>query len=166
MGLYQNSNDDLSAMISTAIGQTVTSSQYTVLALRPTTSADEPASGGCNTKIAIQMGSTANLQGIVSLFYNRLDLGSLSTLTPYPLSVAVGADISTVLTILFNMYGILFTMADLADAQTVESEDGSSVQLTLTALSTSLGWTGTFVVNFAPLPNISTAFYSSILPGF
>jgi hypothetical protein len=53
MGLYQNSNDDLSALISSQLGQTVTSSQYSVLGIRATTSADEPASNGANTKVAI-----------------------------------------------------------------------------------------------------------------
>jgi hypothetical protein len=72
MGLYQNSNDDLSALISSQLGQTVTSSQYSVLGIRATTSADEPASNGANTKVAIQMGSTANLQGEAAVFFNRL----------------------------------------------------------------------------------------------
>ena len=166
MGLYQNSNDDLSALISSQLGQTVTSSQYSVLGIRATTSADEPASNGANTKVAIQMGSTANLQGEAAVFFNRLNLSQLSQYSPYALSAQVGADISTLLTTIFNMYGILFTMADLEDATSVQAEDGVHVQVTLTAQANSLGYTGTFTVTFAPLPNISTAFYSSILPGF
>lgn len=166
MSLYQNSNDDLSLLISAASGYTVTSSQYTVLGIRPTTSADLPASGGKNTKIAIQMLAGAPLRGQISLFYDRLDLGALSNFQPYLLSANPnGVDVTVVLQTICNQYGITLTMADIADATTSNNAQGNP-QVTLTALASSLGYIGTFVCTFAPLPNISTAFYSKILAGF
>ena len=166
MGIWQNSNDDLSALISSASGVTVTSSQYTILSMKPTTSADLPASGGKNTKVRISMNSGAPLRGQMTLYYDRLDLGALANFQPYLLAANPnGMDVSTVLQTFFNQYGFLLTMNDIADAVTSNDANGNP-QVTLTALPTSLGYTGTFVCKFAPLPNISNAFFSNVLGGF
>lgn len=166
MSLYQNSNDDLSALISAAAGVAVATADYTVLGLRPTTTAEQTQYGK-NTKIAIQMNASSTLRGTMNLYYDRLDLGALANFTPYKLPVDQNVDISQLLTTIRDMYGILFTMADLADAQTVDDGSGTGgTKITLTALSTSRGYTGSVTIYFAPLPNIGTAFYSNQLSGF
>lgn len=164
MSLYQNSNDDLSSMISAAAGVTVNTGDYTVLAIRATTTAEQTQYGK-NTKIAIQMNASSTLRGQMNLYYDRLDLGALANFTPYKLPVSEGVDVSTILTTIRDMYGILFTMNDLVDTQTVDNGSGTA-QVTLTALSSSLGYTGSVTISFTTLPNISTAFYSNQLAGF
>jgi hypothetical protein len=165
VSLYQNSNDDLSALISAAAGLTVTSSQYTVLGLRPTTSADLPTSGGKNTKVAIQMNVGAPMSGQMSLYYDRLDLGALANFQPYLITGAPGTDVSVLLAVFRNQYGFTLTMADIADATAFTADDGNT-HCVLTALATSLGYLNSFECVFAPLPNISTAFFSNVLTGF
>lgn len=166
MSLYQNSNDDFSSLISTATGTTVASSDYTVLGIRTTTSAEQTQYSK-NTKVAIQMNASGTLRGQMSLYYDRLDLGALANFTPYKLPANAGTDLSALLTTIRDMYGILFTMSDLADAQTVDDGSGTgSTQITLTALSSSLGYTGSVTIGFTAQPNISTAFYSNQLSGF
>lgn len=169
MSLYQNSGDDLSSLISAAAGGTVATADYTILAIRATTSAEKSgAANGKNTKIAIQMNASSTYRGQISLYYDRLDLGALSNFTPFKLSMQPGVDITQTLTTIRDMYGILFTMNDLqSGVQTVDDGSGTGAsQITLTALSTSPGYTGTVVIHFAPLPDISTAFFSNQLPGF
>jgi uncharacterized protein (UPF0264 family) len=166
VSLYQNSNDDLSAMISAAAGVTVATADYTILGIRATTTAEQTQYGK-NTKIAIQMNASSTLRGQMSLYYDRLNLASLANFTPYLLSSDVNVDISQLLTTIRDMYGILFTMADLADAQTQDDGTGTGgTTLVLTALAGSYGYTGTVTIHFAPLPNIGTAFYSPQLSGF
>jgi hypothetical protein len=164
VSLYQNSNDDLSAMLSVAAGTTVATADYTILGIRTTTTAEQTQYGK-NTKVAIQMNASSTLRGQMSLYYDRLDLGALANFTPYKLPADQGVDVSTLLTTIRDMYGILFTMNDLADAQSVDDGSGGT-KITLTALSTSPGYTGTVTIYFAALPNIGTAFYSNQLSGF
>lgn len=164
MSLYQNSNDDLSSLISAAAGVSVTSSDYTVLGLRTTTTAEQTQYGK-NTKVAIQMNPSSSLRGQMNLYFDRLDLGALANFTPYKLPADIGVDVSQLLTIIRNMYGILFTMNDLQDVQSVDDGTGKA-QVTLTALSTSYGYTGTVTIGFASMTPISSAFYSNQLAGF
>jgi len=164
VSLYQNSNDDLSAMLTVAAGTTINTADYTVIGLRAATTAEQTQYGK-NTKAAIQMNGSAALRGQMNVYYDRLDLGALTNFTPYKLPADIGVDISQLLTTIRDMYGLLFTMADLADAQTVDDGSGAA-QLTLTALSGSPGYTGSVVIHFAPLPNIGTAFFSPQLTGF
>lgn len=166
MSLYQTSNDDLSAMISAVVGTTVNSADYTVLGIRATTSADLPASGGKNTKIAIKMNSSSQYQGQINLYYDRLDLGALANFQPYPVSVPSGSKVSTILPQLLNQFGINWTMSDLADANVNFSSDQSSSTVVLTALSGSLGWTGSVTVTMGGLPNVTQAFFNTSLAGF
>jgi hypothetical protein len=167
MSLYQGSNDDLSLLISAAVGGTVASADYTVLALRPTTSADLPASGGKNTKIAIQMNPSSQYQGQINLFYDRLDLSQLTQFSPIVSLASAGTPIASMLNQLRDTFGINFTAAELANTSTVDDGTGTGAcNLTITALSTSLGWINSVTVKFAPLPNISTAFLGNVLTGF
>lgn len=166
MSLYQNSNDDLSAMISAAAGVTVTSSQYTIQAVAPTTASEQSGvAGGKNTKVSVLMNSGAPLSGSMTLYYDRLDLGALSNFQPYRLPGSPDVDVSTLLTQFCNMFGFTLTMNDIADATSYTASDGT-IQVVLTALSTSLGFTGTFTAVFSGLPNISTAFMGTTMPGF
>lgn len=167
MALYLSSVDDLAAMISTASGVIVTSSQFTIAAMQPTTTAEQAGvANGKNTKIHVVMNSGAPLRGELTLYYDRLDLGQLSNFQPYLVSANPnGIDISAMLTTFFNQYGFTLTMNDLADAVTSSDANGNT-QVTLTALSTSIGFTGTFNCKFGPLPPISGIFYSNVLGGF
>ncbi|MDR3392198.1 MAG: hypothetical protein P4L77_10750 [Sulfuriferula sp.] len=154
-------------MLSVAAGQTITSAMYTVLGVRATTSADLPASGGKNSKARVSMISTATLRGYVDVYYDRLDLRQLANYSPILNVAAAGTALSALLTQIRDTYGINFTMADLAAANTVDDGSGTGAcNLTLTALSTSIGWINAVTIKFAALPNISTAFYTNILPGF
>jgi hypothetical protein len=156
-------------MLSVATGITITSSMYTVLGIRATTNADLPGSGGMNSKARVNMVSTATQQGYVDVFYNRLDLGQLANYSPIKSNVAAGLDLfsTTVINAIRDMYGIQFTSADLQDATTVDDGTGTGASMiTLTALPGSLGWLNSVTIHFAPLPNISTAFVSPIMPGF
>lgn len=167
MSLYQASQDDLSLMLSVASGQTITSAMYTVLGVRATTSADLPASGGKNTKARVSMVSSSTLRGILDVYYDRLDLSQLANYSPILNVAAAGTALSALLTQIRDTYGINFTMADLAAANTVDDGSGTgATTLLLTALSGSIGWINSVTIKFGPLPNISTAFYSNILPGF
>lgn len=166
MSLYQNPNDDLSAMISAALGVTVTSAQYSVLGIRPTTSADLPVSGGKNTKIAIQMLTGAAYRGQVNLYYDRLDLSQLANFSPVLLPAAVGAAASTLLTTLVNMYGFTFTAADLVNNVVGVAPDGVHLQLLLQATPGSLGFINSCEVLFTGVLPLSVAFYSTTLLGF
>ncbi|BDD79837.1 hypothetical protein [Burkholderia phage FLC9] len=166
MSLYQNSSDDLALMISAASGVTVTSSQFTVQGLKPTTAAEKAGvASGKNTKISVLMNPGAPLRGSMTLYYDRLDLGAWSNFSPVLITAAPSNDVSTVLNTIRDQYGFTLTMADIADAQTFTASDGNT-HVVLTALSTSLGYTGTFECIMAPLPNISNLFYSSVLSGF
>ena len=101
------------------------------------------------------------------MYYDRLDLNALTNFSPIASSVPAGADISTVLPQIRDMYGINFTMADLADATTQDDGSGTgATTLLLQALSTSIGWINSVTIKFAPLPDISTAFASPVMPGF
>lgn len=168
MSLYQAAQDDLSLMLSVAAGVTITSSQYTVLGVRPTTAGEQAGvAGGKNTKARVQMGATGVQQGIVDVYYDRLDLGALTNFSPILTTTVAGTALSALLTQIRDMYGINFTMADLAAANTVD--DGSNTgacTLLLTALSGSIGWINSVTIKFGPLPDISTAFMSNVLPGF
>ena len=153
-------------MIAAAAGVAVATADYTVLGLRATTTAEQTQYGK-NTKVAIQMNASSTLRGQMNLYYDRLDLGALANFTPWKLPADQNVDVSVLLTTIRDMYGILFTMNDLADSQTVDDGSGTgSTKITLTALSSSLGYTGTVTIGFAPLPNISTAFFSNQLSGF
>jgi hypothetical protein len=167
MALYLNSSDDLAAMISAASGVTVTSSMFTIAAMKPTTTAEQAGvANGKNTKVHVVMNSGATLRGEMTLYYDRLNLSQLSNFNPYLLSANPnGIDITALLATFFNQYGFTLTMNDLADAVSSQDANGNT-QITLTALSTSLGFTGTFNCKFAPLPPISGIFYSNILAGF
>lgn len=166
MSLYQNSSDDLAALISAASGVTVTSAQFTVQAMKPTTSAEQAGvAAGKNTKISVLMAAGAPLRGQMTLYYDRLDLGALANFSPYLLSAPPSNDVSLVLVTFRNQYGFTLTMNDIADAQTFTASDGTT-HVVLTTLATSLGYTGTFECVFAPLPNILNAFYSNVLGGF
>lgn len=167
MSLYQNSNDDLSAMISAAAGGTVATADYTILGVRPTTTAEQTQYGK-NTKVAISMNPSSTYRGQMSLYYDRLDLAALSEFSPYKLVATAGQTVAQVLPLIRDMYGITLTMSDLqSGAQVVDDGTGTGgTQITLTALSTSPGYTGSVTIQFAPPPNISTAFFSNLLPGF
>lgn len=166
MSLYQNSSDDLALMITAASGVTVTSSQFTIQAVKPTTTAEQAGvANGKNTKVSVLMNSGAPLRGSMTLYYDRLDLGAWANFSPVLIVAPPNVDVSTVLNLIRDQYGFTLTMNDIADTSTFVSGDGSA-HVTLTALSTSLGYTGTFECAFAPLPNFSTAFYSNVLTGF
>jgi len=168
MSLYQASQDDLSLMLSVAIGQTITSAMYTVQGVRVTTTAEQAGvAGGKNSKARMLMSSSATYRGYVDVYYNRLDLSALSNYSPIKSSVDIGLDLysSTVMNAIRDMYGIIFTSADFVDVSTVDDGTGTA-QLTLTALSQSPGWIGNVTISFASLPNISTTFSSAIMPGF
>lgn len=166
MSLYQNSSDDLALMISAASGVTVTSSQFTIAALKPTTTAEQAGvAGGKNTKVSVLMNTGAPLRGQLTLYYDRLDLGAWANFSPVLISAPPSNDVSVVLNTIRDQYGFTLTMNDIADAQTFTASDGNT-HVVLTALSTSLGYTGSFECILAPLPNISTLFYSKILSGF
>lgn len=167
MSLYQASQDDLSLMLSALAGTTITSSQYSVTAVRATTSADSAVSGGKNSKARVVMGSTSTFRGQVDVYYDRLDISKLTNFSPILVSAQVGVDISALLNAIRDMYGIVFTMADLADATTQDDGTGTGAcTLLLQALAGSVGWFGSVTIKFAPLPNISTAFLSTTLTGF
>ena len=165
MSLYQNSSDDLAALISAA-GVTVTSSQFTVVALKPTTTAEQAGvANGKNTKVHVSMNAGAPLRGEMTLYYDRLDLGAWANFSPVLLVAAPNNDVSTVLNTIRDQYGFTLTMNDIADVSTTVGGDGNT-HVTLTALASSLGYIGSFDCVFAPLPNISNLFYSSTLSGF
>lgn len=167
MSLYQASQDDLSLMLSVAAGQSITSAMYTVLGVRATTSADAAVSGGKNTKARVQMISTATLTGILDVYYDRLDLSALTNFSPILSATSPGTALSTLLNQIRDTYGIVFTMADLAAANTTDDGSGTGAcNLVLTALAASVGWINSVTIKFGPLPNISTAFLSTTLPGF
>lgn len=169
MSLYQASQDDLSLMLSVAAGTSITSANYTVLGVRATTSADLPASGGKNSKARVSMASTATQRGTVDVYYDRLDLSALSNFNPIKSNVPAGLDLfsTTVMNAIRDMYGIIYTAADFADVSTVDDGTGSGAStITLTALAGSIGWINSVTIHFAPLPDISTAFMSAIMPGF
>lgn len=168
MSLYQASQDDLSLMLSAATGQTITSSMYTVQGVRTTTTTEQSGvAGGKNSKARVSMNSSVTWQGYVDVYYDRLDLSALTNFSPIKASVSVGMDLfsSTVMNAIRDMYGIVYTSADFADASTVDDGTGTA-QLTLTALSQSVGWINSVTIKFASLPNISTTFSSTIMPGF
>ena len=166
MSLYQSSIDDLASMISAASGLTVTSSQFTIQAIKPTTTAEQAGvAGGKNTKVSVLMNPGAPMRGYLTLYYDRLDLGAWANFSPVLISAPPSNDISVVLNTIRDQYGFTLTMTDIADAQTYTGSDGNT-HVTLTALSTSLGYTGTFDCVMAPLPNISNLFYSNVLTGF
>lgn len=168
MSLYQASQDDLSLMLSAAVGATVNSADYTVLGVRPTTTAEQSGvAGGKNTKARVSMNSSSTYRGYVDVYYDRLDLGALANFSPIVGTAPAGADISTLLTQIRDTYGINFTMADLADASTQDDGSGTgATTLLLQALSTSIGWINSVTIKFGPLPDISTAFISPVMPGF
>jgi hypothetical protein len=166
VSLYQNSSDDLALMIGAAGGVTVTSSQFTVVAMKPTTSDEQSgAANGKNTKVHIRMNVGAPLRGELTLYYDRLDLGAWANFSPVLISAPPNSDISNVLNTIRDQYGFTLTLNDVADATTFTGSDGNT-HVVLTALSTSLGYTGTFECIMAPLPNISTLFYSKVMAGF
>jgi uncharacterized protein (UPF0264 family) len=168
MSLYQASQDDLSLMLSVAVGATVNSADYTVLGVRPTTTAEQSGvAGGKNSKARVSMKSSSTYRGYVDVYYDRLDLGALTNFSPIKTVASAGTDISALLTQIRDMYGINFTMADLADTQTQDDGSGTGAStLLLQALSTSIGWINSVTIKFAPLPDISTAFNSPVMPGF
>lgn len=166
MSLYQNSSDDLAALISALSGVTVTSAQFTIAAIKATTTAEKAGvANGKNTKVRVVMNSGAPLRGQMTLYYDRLDLGALANFQPYLITAAPNNDVSLVLTTFRDQYGFTLTMSDIADSTTFIAGDGST-HVVLTALASSLGYTGTFECAFAPLPNFSNAFYSNVLSGF
>jgi hypothetical protein len=166
VSLYQNSSDDLAALISAAAGVTVTSSQFTVVALKPTTTAEQAGvANGKNTKVHVSMNAGAPLRGEMTLYYDRLDLGAWANFSPVLLVAAPNNDVSTVLNTIRDQYGFTLTMNDIADVSTTVGGDGNT-HVALTALASSPGYIGSFDCVFAPLPNISNLFYSSTLSGF
>lgn len=168
MGLYQASQYDLSLMLSVATGQTITSSMYTVQGVRATTTAEQSGvAGGKNSKARVLMGASATYRGYVDVYYDRLDVSDLANFSPIKSSIAIGLDLysTSVMNGIRDMYGINFTSVDFADVSTVDNGSGTA-QVTLTALSQSPGWIGSVTISFASLPNISTTFSSTIMPGF
>lgn len=166
MSLYQNSSDDLALMISAAAGVTLTSSQFTVVAIKPTTTQDQagPANGK-NTKVHVSINPGAPLRGEMTLYYDRLDLAAWANFSPVLLITTPNTDVSTVLNTIRDQYGFTLTMNDIADTQTFAGSDGNT-HVVLTALSSSLGYTGSFECVLAPPPNVSNLFYSNVLSGF
>lgn len=162
MSLYQNSQDDLSAILSAAAGMTIASGDYTVAAVRATVAGDNTT---FNTKAAISALGSGNYTGNTTVFYNRLDLGALTNFSPYLQTAAPGVSVYTLLTTLLNQYGIRFTTDDLVDHSTTDNGDGT-VSLVLEAKSTSLGWINSVTVKFASSPGLSSLFISTTLPSF
>jgi hypothetical protein len=168
MSLYQASQDDLSLMLSVAVGSTINSADYTVIGIRPTTTAEQSGvAGGKNTKARVSMASSASRRGTVDVYYDRLDLSALQYFSPIQAVAQAGVSVSTLLNQIRDTYGIVFTMADLVDHSTVDDGTGSgATTLLLEAQSSSIGWINSVTIKFAPLPDISTAFYSNTMPGF
>lgn len=168
MSLYQASQDDLSLMLSVAAGVTITSADYTVIGVRPTTAAEQSGvAGGKNTKARVSMNSSSTYRGTVDVYYDRLDLNALQYFSPITAVAQPGTNVSALLTQIRDTYGINFTMADLASTSTQDDGSGTGAcTLVLTALPSSIGWINSGTIKFAPLPDISTAFMSNVLPGF
>jgi hypothetical protein len=168
MSLYQASQDDLSLMLSAATGQTITSSMYTVQGVRSTTTTEQAGvANGRNSKARVLMNGSASWRGYVDVYYDRLDLSALTNFSPIKIATSIGLDLFsvTVMNAIRDMYGIIYTTADFADASTVDDGSGNAI-ITLTALPQSVGWINSVTIGFAGLPNIATAFSSPVLPGF
>lgn len=168
MSLYQASQDDLSLMLSVASGKTINTADYTVIGLRATTTAEQSGvAGGKNTKARVSMNTSSTYRGYVDVYYDRLDLSALQYFSPITAVAQAGVSVSTLLTQIRDTYGINFTMNDLVDHSTVDDGTGTgTVTLLLEAKPGSIGWRNSVTIKFAPLPDISTAFISNIMPGF
>ena len=166
MSIYVKSLDDIAAMLVVAGATSVVSNDIKVIALKPTPSGESVY----NTKAVIQMQpSNTSFTGTTIVYFDRLDLSELVNLGPldktkYLTFSDVDVSIYTMLDSIRDAVGIQFTTDDLVETQTVAADDGTDV--TLTAKSTSLGWTGTVTLRFSGLPNIINAFNGRALTGF
>lgn len=167
MSIYQASKDDLAALLTTASGVPITSSQFDIILMRPTVAADNSV---FNTRIRVNFNSTATLAGAKDFFFDRLNLADLPKLnyftsaTRYRAVVGVGLALTSILTIIRDNTGAVFTSADLEDQTT--TGDSSGVSVILRAKSTSVGWYGECVANFSLPPSISTVFTTDVLGTF
>ena len=166
MSIYVKSLDDIAAMLVAAGATGVVSNDIKVIALKPTPSGESVN----NTKAVIQMQpSNVSFTGTTIVYFDRLDLSKLANLGPFDKTKYltfsdVDVSIYTMLDSIRDAVGIQFTTDDLVETQTVAADDGTDV--TLTAKSTSLGWTGTVTLRFSGLPNIINAFNGRALTGF
>lgn len=171
MSIYQNIKADLALALTTAVGSTVTESDFNILGVRAAT-AEEVTTYGTNSKVSIAATDASTvIQGNVSLYFNRLDLASLTKLSYYNSNGLLypgvgGSDVSiyTLLATLKAYLGVNLSVDDLVE--TFTTTGSTNVSLAITAKPTSPGWIGTTTVKFALPATLSDAYASDYLTDF
>lgn len=168
MSIYQVSKDDLASMVSTLVGSTITSSQFSIDVIRASKPADNTTK---NTKAHFVLNDTnATYRGSTSFFYDRLDLSILANFSPFSPNgirnapVYIGQNVYDILASIRDAVGIQFDTTDLVNNQVYQGDYGAEV--VLQAQPDSLGWTGSYTLRMSGYPNIINAFYGRSLSGF
>jgi len=160
MSTFQQSSADIALMLTTAAGSTLSDSMVSFVGLKP----HDGSVSQKNTEVWVITNTSSPFQGRSKVYYDRLDLSQLGNFTFTKNSVDPNVSVYTVLDIIRNMIGVTFTQDDLVDHQVEEM--GSMIQVMLEAKPTSLGFTGSYTLQLASYPDISTLFTSNALVGF
>jgi len=99
-----------------------------------------------NTAVRITATAGASWTGTTVLLYNRLKLSDLGTLIGNVVRVSNVDTIWKLISALNSFYGLTLDQNDFADGAIAINSDGTG-SVDLTALETSLGWTGTWSLN-------------------
>lgn len=166
MTIYVSSQADLAAMLSVAAGVVIAASDLIFGIPKPTTDA-EKTQYGRNTKLKVRFADTSTVgTGERIVYYDRLDLAPLALANFTKAKISEGANLAAVIPVIKNYTGAIVNSSDLAEAATYKNPDTLGIEFVATALSDSIGWTGSVLLKFDPPQAIASAFWDDRLNGF
>lgn len=165
MSIYQNTKDDLALVLTTSTGLTITTAHFDVVAVTPNTVPEIAR----NTKAFLRFTATAPISGETSAYYDRLSIVDLLRIRnpkiPIATRVGIGASVYSMFDLLRNEFGATFTASDLEETFSEPATNGN-VQILIKSKGTSAGWVGETTITLQGPAVLSTAFSSTVLPGF